>query len=775
MWATVATPATTGASSSSHTSSPQHVAPLLARGVFPTGGMLLAGLTDATGEEVSTYNLQKASFWEDLFNETQTDYITETPDDDGKGKPWLRDANDYGVPIQRVGQATFTSPEDSVYNVYTKAQFWAAIANNNEFYLKDPGFVGTLNLMADIDFGNETIEPIAAFYGILNGNGHKLSNFTITGSDRLGLISNLYGTVENLVIEKATVTASGAYNGVLVGIMGSGGLINNCLIKNCHLTGNTYTGMVVGMQNAGTINKNLVVNGTITCKTASSFGGIVGYIKTSATCTNNVSMLDMFQVQTKISKYESASFGRIYGTCNGTASNNYGWVETGFAVSDDLYDDDGVYDGDGDDYSHKFFPIWGDNIYLNSAHVDDDDHHGDNLFTGDYGTFTNSEYQSDTITFWESTLGFLMGDDWIYTTGDLYPVPKGSVGVSDGLIARRGYEHDHCTDYERDGENYIFTNVMLKKMEDGSALTGTAHLYTDVELSSGEYYIWEHKSQYSSKGYMFNNCSGNFNGHGHEFSACKNEFYDVRIASGGIFNAIEANAKIERLGVANIKNIGGLNTYGNSNVVGGLVGTSAGVVENCYVNISRIKMVGRPSYVGGLVGKAIAGDYNHNIVYLREGTSDQVLYAEADSYDDAIVAGLFPFRYSAASSSYNVVLAHNPSYSTHNRLYAAGYSSNSSLPFDNSAAYALSGDYFPYNYIYDNDGLHFKTESKNLYFNMSSTTDYSGMSQNKLLNIFGTTWSSKGFSASAWSYPNTSVNTIPSLKKDTYDWDAGTP
>ncbi len=88
-----------------------------------------------------------------------------------------------------------------------------------------------VRITADLDFGGQTIPAIgtakAPFCGVLDGNGHTLSNFTISGNDAQGLIGYLkQGTVQFLKVSNATI--SGKVNvGSVVGY-NDGGLILGC-------------------------------------------------------------------------------------------------------------------------------------------------------------------------------------------------------------------------------------------------------------------------------------------------------------------------------------------------------------------------------------------------------------------------------------------------------------------------------------------------------------------------------------------------------------------
>ncbi len=88
-------------------------------------------------------------------------------------------------------------------------------------------------LAADINLNGEAWEPIAYFYGVLDGNGHKIYNFTMSGDgSELGFINQNGGTIENLTLSdfsfgiNTTTSVRSFTAGVLAGT-------NNGTIQNC--------------------------------------------------------------------------------------------------------------------------------------------------------------------------------------------------------------------------------------------------------------------------------------------------------------------------------------------------------------------------------------------------------------------------------------------------------------------------------------------------------------------------------------------------------------
>ena len=111
-----------------------------------------------------------------------------------------------------------------------------AVANN---------LSGSYKLTADIDLGGEAWTPIGnsdtPFTGTFDGNGHTVSNFTITADETYGKNSAGFfgysngGTIKNLRIANATITTSySAYVGAVLGYQLSevAGRISSCVVAS---------------------------------------------------------------------------------------------------------------------------------------------------------------------------------------------------------------------------------------------------------------------------------------------------------------------------------------------------------------------------------------------------------------------------------------------------------------------------------------------------------------------------------------------------------------
>lgn len=160
-------------------------------------------------------------------------------------------------------------------------------------------------LTADIDMKDVDFEPIGneetgVFTGVIDGDGHTLSNLDLNLPERkyVGFVGCLEGTVKNLNLSK--VNACGyCYVGTVAGYLSEDAVIDNCTasgyVTGEGIIGEPYTGGIVG-SGSGTIS-----HCTNDCEVENSVhvsgyargiaGGIVGYassgILTIIGCINN--------------------------------------------------------------------------------------------------------------------------------------------------------------------------------------------------------------------------------------------------------------------------------------------------------------------------------------------------------------------------------------------------------------------------------------------------------------------------------------------------------
>ncbi len=149
------------------------------------------------------------------------------------------------------------------------------------------------------------------FLGVFDGNGHTISNLSITGSNYLGLFSYLYGSVDDLDLQNISIVGTGSYLGGLCGYN------NSCTISNCYVTGSVsgddILGGLCGNNYYGTIS-NCYVAGSVSGD--DFLGGLCGY--------NNNGTITNCYATGSVSGDDSYSLGGLCGyNNNGTITNCY--------------------------------------------------------------------------------------------------------------------------------------------------------------------------------------------------------------------------------------------------------------------------------------------------------------------------------------------------------------------------------------------------------------------------------------------------------------------
>ena len=183
-----------------------------------------------------------------------------------------------------IGVGSAATADFPVYNFGTSDPDWqrfTEITKADQFKAigGDKTSLGKNYVLGDnIDLGGEEITPIGdsdnLFTGKFSGNGHTVSNFTISKPDEshIGLFTGNSGTIMNLGVENAEI--SGYYS--IGGVCGE----NYGTIKNCYNTGAVsgthYVGGVCG-DNTGTIEG---------CYNAANVSGKKGSV--GGVCGNNI-------------------------------------------------------------------------------------------------------------------------------------------------------------------------------------------------------------------------------------------------------------------------------------------------------------------------------------------------------------------------------------------------------------------------------------------------------------------------------------------------------
>lgn len=162
----------------------------------------------------------------------------------------------------------------SVETIATPAEFMQKLASNNS---------STVYLItADLDFKDVSYSPIKNLNGLINGNGHTISNLTISGSSRVGLFQYLSGgTLMNVEFNEVSITATGQRAGIFG--ESDGGYVSNVLLKNVTVSGNGRMGALIGHHLEGNLYIDNVAlmndDDHMIVSKGNDMGGLVGFVQ----------------------------------------------------------------------------------------------------------------------------------------------------------------------------------------------------------------------------------------------------------------------------------------------------------------------------------------------------------------------------------------------------------------------------------------------------------------------------------------------------------------
>lgn len=245
--------------------------------------------------------------WEDMIP-TQPD-LSET---------WL-DADSNGNPYYDTSWYTNEPDEDGIYTIYNAADLAGLAAlllqdskwSNVEAGMGRPNELpdisglknATITLANDIDLSDHSWVPIEQFSGTFDGQGHTISNMSVTAgvTSSAGLFSFGSATVQNVNLKNVYVVSANCSVGGIIGDAHTGAKIENCTVEGTILytdpgtdAWNSAVGGVVGAASNVTI-ANCQFSGWVYSKTVvgnntnGGIGGIVGQANSStiSNCTNN--------------------------------------------------------------------------------------------------------------------------------------------------------------------------------------------------------------------------------------------------------------------------------------------------------------------------------------------------------------------------------------------------------------------------------------------------------------------------------------------------------
>ena len=432
-------------------------------------------------------------------------------------------------------------------------------------------------LDGDIDMSGVDFAPIGntsnAFRGDFYGNGHEISNLTInnTTTDRTGLFGVLDGAhIQDLAIVNANVKGNGS-NTSYVGILASE-VYDDAVIENVYTTGSVSNGFDVGGlvgSNKGTITKSY---STATVSGSGSVGGLVGnnaagaVIKLSYATGNVLSGVNAggfagFNSGTIESSYAtgrvngSSQTGGFVGYNGATITNSYatGFVDEGTKKGGFAGNNAGTITG----------AVYNQSTKLNAA--------GSGSSSGITGLELSQMWEKDTM----EGLGFTADKGWNYTDNTTPFLNTNNTMVNgDKTYVRDAQSFDSGEVF------YIGTAQDLQHLAElvnnGAVTTGvTFVLDADITMSG---------TAFESIGTSAEKFNGVFMGNGHTISGL----------TTGLFGDVE-NAIIRDVGLENV------NINATANSTGALAGSAEGTTEivNSY---AKGTITSSKSNIGGLVG-----------------------------------------------------------------------------------------------------------------------------------------------------------------------------
>ena len=562
-----------------------------------------------------------------------------------------------------------TGGPNDPYLIFDANQMNAIGADPNDwdkhFKLRDDidlaAFTGTsFNMIGYyIDYYNK--KP---FSGIFDGNDHTIANFTYESNDSnyIGLFANLTGEIKNLGLLYPDVNAgAGSYVGSQVGYNYSGKVIN-CFTQGGFVSGSGQIGGLVG-SNGGTILNSFTdcnVSGTadyvgglagynymgsiLSCYSsgdvkadAKYVGGLIGYsdwIVSESYATGSVSGQDnvgglVGYNQRTFFSTPSGTVAKCYAVGAVSGTNNFGGL-IGFNDSGPVYSS-----------------FW-DTQTTEQA-------------TSDGGMPRTTAQMQDPNTFLDAGWDFVgeyengPNDDWAEPLGGGYPVLSWQL---DGLLPlpafsggsgepNNPYLISTPADLSRIGHNPRLMNAHFR-LNDDVNMADTTHfiigngMYPFAGTFDGGGHLISNFYRYSSTGEMTKGLFGIVNGTGAEI---KNlgltdsyisgvGYQTVGLLVGRLLNGTVTGCFAERGRIEVFESDGGglvgsnagtiSNCYANVYIsgwfgVGGLVESNGGIISNCY---SRGRVVGSLDF-GGLVSRSNGGVTNSfwDIVTSQKTTS----------------------------------------------------------------------------------------------------------------------------------------------------------
>ena len=244
---------------------------------------------DGSMEEVSTLDITNG-IPKDMENYYAVIEMKELPDFYAQIKEFRKENNQLVAVIEQSDLVQYTKNGSKITGSYTFTISYkdskgkhGIVKDATEFFKEiATNLGGTYTLTEDLDASNISKDKAAilgTFTGKINGNGHKILNL------KTSLFQKVSGaTIENLVIEDATITSS--VKGILADSIENKSVISNTFIVNSSLKNNTnQMGAFAGVLNNSTIKNSAAIN--ISIKGNNTIGGMIGQTNSGAVVENS--------------------------------------------------------------------------------------------------------------------------------------------------------------------------------------------------------------------------------------------------------------------------------------------------------------------------------------------------------------------------------------------------------------------------------------------------------------------------------------------------------
>ena len=160
--------------------------------------------------------------------------------------------------------------------------------------------------------------PIATFSGTLDGDGHSITNISISGNANVALFARASNAeFKNLSLSDSVIKATGNFAAVLVAEAAGEITISNLVVTRVRITAGNEVGALIGRKGyeAGAVNISGIKASNLSIAAVNKSGGLVGYGGTKVNF-NDVKVTNLTMVSNE------AAGGLIGGTQNFTINNS---------------------------------------------------------------------------------------------------------------------------------------------------------------------------------------------------------------------------------------------------------------------------------------------------------------------------------------------------------------------------------------------------------------------------------------------------------------------